>query len=192
MWSSAKSSSTRWDVRLSLARGGRPADRAARRAAADDHPLHRPGRVPARRPGGSLQMTAFGPEANFATPRRPRAAAGLAPDWTVKLRTRSSYVGMLGQDIAAMMRGQRRRAGSRGRSSPAPRPRRPRRPARPRRRAVASGGRERLGGGDGRAASPRPPRPDSHCTADQYEALYRVRSTIRTVSGPSRRSGSTG
>jgi hypothetical protein len=54
----------------------------------------------------SLQMTAFGPEANFATPRPAGAAWNWRPDWTVKLRTRSTYAGILGQDVAAMMRGQ--------------------------------------------------------------------------------------
>jgi len=55
----------------------------------------------------SLTMTAFGPEANFSSPARPaRAARGWAPDWTVKLRTRSAYMGLLGQDMEAMMRGQ--------------------------------------------------------------------------------------
>jgi hypothetical protein len=54
----------------------------------------------------SLQMTAFGPEANFATPRPASAARSWRPDWTVKLRTRSTYAGILGQDVAAMMRGQ--------------------------------------------------------------------------------------
>jgi len=54
----------------------------------------------------SLMMTAFGPEANFATPRPASAARGWRPDWTVKLRTRSTYAGILGQDVAAMMRGE--------------------------------------------------------------------------------------
>jgi hypothetical protein len=55
----------------------------------------------------SLMMTAFGPEANFSSPARPaRAPRGWAPDWTVKLRTRSAYMGMLGMDMAAMMRGE--------------------------------------------------------------------------------------
>jgi hypothetical protein len=54
----------------------------------------------------SLMMTAFGPEANFATPRPASAARGWRPDWTVKLRTRSTYAGILGQDVAAMIRGE--------------------------------------------------------------------------------------
>lgn len=56
--------------------------------------------------GASLMLTAFGPEANFSQPVRPaRAPRGWAPDWTVKLRTRSAYMGMLGMDMEAMMRG---------------------------------------------------------------------------------------
>lgn len=55
----------------------------------------------------SLMMTAFGPETNFSFPARPaRPPRGWTPDWTVKLRTRSAYMGMLGMDMAAMMRGE--------------------------------------------------------------------------------------
>ncbi|HYD13352.1 MAG TPA: hypothetical protein VEC11_10940 [Allosphingosinicella sp.] len=57
--------------------------------------------------GASLMMTAFGPEANFATPRPAGAPRSWRPDWTVKLRTRSQYAGLLGQDVEAMMRGDR-------------------------------------------------------------------------------------
>lgn len=57
--------------------------------------------------GAALMMTAFGPEANFSHPAPPpRAPRGWAPEWTVKLRTRSAYMGMLGMDMAAMMRGE--------------------------------------------------------------------------------------
>src|ERR1044072_5943765 len=66
-----------------------------------------PAEVAGRVQAASLTMTAFGPEANFSSPARPaRAPRGWAPDWTVKLRTRSAYMGPLGQDMAAMMRGQ--------------------------------------------------------------------------------------
>jgi hypothetical protein len=66
-------------------------------------PVEVAGRVQA----ASLMMTAFGPEANFSSPQPPaRMPRGWAPDWTVKLRTRSAYMGMLGQDLAAMMRGE--------------------------------------------------------------------------------------
>lgn len=57
--------------------------------------------------GASLMLNAFGPEANFSHPVRPaRAPRGWQPDWAVKLRTRSSYIGMLGMDMDAMMRGE--------------------------------------------------------------------------------------
>ncbi len=70
----------------------------------------------------SLMMTAFGPEANFSAPARPaRAPRGWAPDWTMKLRTRATYAGMLGQDIEAMMRGSQQ---SERKSQPQPQRRR--------------------------------------------------------------------
>jgi hypothetical protein len=57
--------------------------------------------------GASLMLNAFGPEANFSHPVRPaRPPRGWAPEWPVKLRTKSSYVGMLGMDMEAMMRGE--------------------------------------------------------------------------------------
>jgi hypothetical protein len=66
-----------------------------------------PAEVASRVQAASLMMNAFGPEADFSWPARPaRAPRGWAPDWAVKLRTRASYVGLLGQDMAAMMRGQ--------------------------------------------------------------------------------------
>lgn len=69
-----------------------------------------PAEVAGRVQAASLMMTAFGPEANFSWPARPAAAPrGWAPEWTVKLRTRASYMGMLGMDMGAMMRGEERR-----------------------------------------------------------------------------------
>ena len=66
-----------------------------------------PVEVTAGSQGGSLMMNAFGPEANFSYPVRPaRAPRNWAPEWTVKLRTRASYMGMLGMDMEAMMRGE--------------------------------------------------------------------------------------
>ncbi len=54
----------------------------------------------------TLMLNAFGPEANFSHPVRPaNAGRNWAPEWTAKLRTRASYVGMLGMDMEAMMRG---------------------------------------------------------------------------------------
>ncbi len=69
----------------------------------------------------SLMLNAFGPEANIGQPRPATAPRGWSPEWAVKLRTRSTYVGMLGMDMAAMMAG----TGDEGRS--APRQERPRR-----------------------------------------------------------------
>ncbi|HET9427204.1 MAG TPA: hypothetical protein VFO69_02485 [Allosphingosinicella sp.] len=66
-----------------------------------------PAEVAQRVQGAMLSVTAFGPEANFSHPVRPaNARASWAPDWTVKLRTRSAYMGMLGMDMEAMMRGE--------------------------------------------------------------------------------------
>jgi hypothetical protein len=68
-----------------------------------------PAEVAGRVQAASLMMTAFGPEANFSYPERPaRPPRGWAPEWTVKLRTRSAYMGLLGQDLDAMMRGESR------------------------------------------------------------------------------------
>lgn len=56
--------------------------------------------------GAMLMMTAFGPETNLSQPRPGAAPSSWRPEWTVKLRTRSSHTGMLGMDMAAMMRGE--------------------------------------------------------------------------------------
>jgi hypothetical protein len=57
--------------------------------------------------GAMLSVTAFGPEANFSHPARPaNAPASWTPEWTVKLRTRSMHMGMLGMDMGQMMGGQ--------------------------------------------------------------------------------------
>jgi hypothetical protein len=54
-----------------------------------------------------LSVTAFGGEANFSHPARPaKAPASWRPEWTVKLRTKSAYTGLLGQDVAALMAGR--------------------------------------------------------------------------------------
>jgi hypothetical protein len=58
-------------------------------------------------PQSMLSMVAFGPEANFSHPARPaRAAASWKPEWAAKLRTKSTYMGMLGMDMASMMGGR--------------------------------------------------------------------------------------
>jgi len=52
-------------------------------------------------------VTAFGGEANFSNPVRPaRAPASWRPEWTVKLRTKSTYMGMLGMSLDEMMGGR--------------------------------------------------------------------------------------
>jgi hypothetical protein len=57
-------------------------------------------------PQSMLSMVAFGPEANFSHPARPaKAAASWKPEWSAKLRTKSTYTGMLGMDLAEMMSG---------------------------------------------------------------------------------------
>ncbi|WP_300974036.1 hypothetical protein [Sphingomonas sp. LHG3406-1] len=56
--------------------------------------------------GAMLMMTAYGPETNLSQPKPATAPVSWRPDWTVKLRTRSSHSGMLGMDMAAMMRGE--------------------------------------------------------------------------------------
>lgn len=65
-----------------------------------------PSEVAGRVQAASLMLNAFGGEANFSTPRPAGAPRAWRPDWTVKLRTRSAYAGMLGQDVEAMMRGE--------------------------------------------------------------------------------------
>jgi hypothetical protein len=47
--------------------------------------------------GMMVMLTAFGGEANFSHPLRPaRASAGWHPEWTVKFRSKSTYMGLLG------------------------------------------------------------------------------------------------
>jgi len=54
-------------------------------------------------PQSMLSVIAFGGEANFSQPVRPaRAPASWRPDWTVKLRTKSTYMGLLGMNMPGM------------------------------------------------------------------------------------------
>jgi hypothetical protein len=46
-----------------------------------------------------LQVLAYGPEANFSYPPRPANAKDWHPDWTVKLRTKSTHVAVLGMEM---------------------------------------------------------------------------------------------
>jgi hypothetical protein len=58
-------------------------------------------------PQSMLSMVAFGPEANFSHPLRPaKATASWRPEWAAKLRTKSTYMGMFGMDMAAIMGGR--------------------------------------------------------------------------------------
>ena len=72
------------------------------------------------------------------------------PDWTVSCAPARPYVGMLGQDMEAMMRGEGREPQGSSARSRAAAARRPRRPAGPGRRAAARRA-ERFGAGYGRA-----------------------------------------
>jgi hypothetical protein len=51
-------------------------------------------------PQSMMTLTAFGGDANFSNPPRPaRAAASWRPDWTVKFRSKSTYMGLLGMNM---------------------------------------------------------------------------------------------
>jgi hypothetical protein len=63
-----------------------------------------PAEVARAAPQSMLSITAFGGEANFSHPLRPaRAPASWRPEWTVKLRTKSTHMGMLGMSMEEMM-----------------------------------------------------------------------------------------
>ena len=65
-----------------------------------------PAEVAKAAPQSMLNLVALGGEANFSHPARPaKAAASWKPEWTVKLRTKSTHMAMLGMDMAAMMAG---------------------------------------------------------------------------------------
>jgi hypothetical protein len=65
-----------------------------------------PAEIAAASESSVLMTTAFGTEYNFSHPMRPaKAPPGWRPDWTVKVLTKSTYTGMLGMDMAAMMGG---------------------------------------------------------------------------------------
>ncbi len=66
-----------------------------------------PAEVARAAPQSMLSVAAFGGEANFSHPARPaRAAASWRPEWTVKLRTKSTHMGLLGMDMDEMMGGR--------------------------------------------------------------------------------------
>lgn len=59
-----------------------------------------PAEVARAGPQSMMTLTAFGGEANFSNPVRPaRAPASWRPEWTVKLRTKSTHMGMLGMNM---------------------------------------------------------------------------------------------
>jgi hypothetical protein len=65
-----------------------------------------PAEVARAAPQSMLSVTAFGGDANFSHPVRPASAPpSWRPDWTVKLRTKSSHIGLLGMDFGQMMEG---------------------------------------------------------------------------------------
>ena len=56
--------------------------------------------------GMMYTLTAFGGESNFSHPLRPaRAPASWHPDWTVKFRSKSAYMGLLGMNMNEMTGG---------------------------------------------------------------------------------------
>lgn len=68
--------------------------------------------------GMMYMLTAFGGEANFSHPLRPaRAPASWHPDWLVKLRVKSSYMGLLGMNMGDMG-GDRSAQGQQGDNPP--------------------------------------------------------------------------
>lgn len=53
--------------------------------------------------GAMLRMIAYGPESHLSHPARPaKAPASWQPEWSVRVRTKSQTMAMLGMDMAAM------------------------------------------------------------------------------------------
>jgi hypothetical protein len=62
-----------------------------------------PAEVAKAAPNSMLSIVALGGEANFSHPARPaRAPASWRPEWTAKLRTKSTHMSMLGMDMSDM------------------------------------------------------------------------------------------
>jgi hypothetical protein len=56
---------------------------------------------------GMLTVNAFGGQTNISYPARPpRPPAGWRPEWTMKLRSKSTYMGLLGMSMEQMMGGR--------------------------------------------------------------------------------------
>jgi hypothetical protein len=61
-----------------------------------------PAEVARAAPHSMLSRIAFGPESNFSQPRPAAAPRAWRPEWTVKLRMKSTHMGMLGMDMPGM------------------------------------------------------------------------------------------
>jgi hypothetical protein len=58
-----------------------------------------PAAVARAAPQSMMILTAFGGESNFSQPRPAGAARSWRPEWTVKLRSKSTHMGMLGMNM---------------------------------------------------------------------------------------------
>lgn len=61
-----------------------------------------PAEVARAAPQSMLSLIAFGGESNFSQPRPAGAARAWRPEWIVKLRTKSTHMGMLGMTMPGM------------------------------------------------------------------------------------------
>jgi hypothetical protein len=61
-----------------------------------------PAEVARAAPQSMLSLIAFGGESNFSQPRPAGAARAWRPEWTVKLRTKSTHMGMLGMNMPGL------------------------------------------------------------------------------------------
>ncbi|HEX8573078.1 MAG TPA: hypothetical protein VF759_10030 [Allosphingosinicella sp.] len=61
-----------------------------------------PAEVGRAAPQSMLSLIAFGGESNFSQPRPAGAPRTWRPEWTVKLRTKSTHMGMLGMNMPGM------------------------------------------------------------------------------------------
>jgi hypothetical protein len=61
-----------------------------------------PAEVARAAPQSMMMLTAFGGESNVAQPRPAGATRAWRPEWTVKLRTKSTHMGLLGMNMPGM------------------------------------------------------------------------------------------
>ena len=61
-----------------------------------------PAEVARAAPQSMLSLIAFGGESNFSQPRPAAAPRAWRPEWTVKLRTKSTHMGLLGMNMPGM------------------------------------------------------------------------------------------